>query len=139
MSVAFRTACNLEAQEQLIADAIASGVRVTVLPEYTPKPRPAHTVKSWKVMDLPKPKPKKPIIDNVQSNHVSKERRKQLLTHLKRVGVLTPAQIREKFGYANPGKTIGRINDDHNRLIISTERVALPNQKRKAIFYRYAG
>lgn len=135
-----RPTCNLQAQEQLIADAIAGGVRVTVLPEYTPKPRPAHTVKSWRVMGLPKPKPANQTVDKLKCNHANSLRRLELLKYLKRVGVMTSCQIRDKFGYANPGKAIERINNQHDRPII-----AIKKSWRKAannhpiVFYQYIG
>lgn len=133
-----RPTCNLQAQEQLISDAIASGVPITILPDYTPKPRPAHSVKSWKVMNLPKPK-KPPTATKPGESHTNKERRNRLLKCLERVGIMTPEQITEKFGYAKPEKAVSKINSEHDRLIIRTKKVAVTGKRRKAVYFCYAG
>ncbi|WII94681.1 hypothetical protein LU276_06535 [Moraxella haemolytica] len=134
-----RPTCNLQAQEQLISDAIASGVPITILPDYTPKPRPAHSVKSWKVMDLPKPKLIKKTTEKSKCHHASKTRRQELLKYLKTVHIMTAIQVRDKFGYANPGKVIARINSQHDRPIIAIERFGRAANNHPAILYRYIG
>ena len=102
---------------------IAKGGKVTVLPDYEPKPRPEHGVKDHKTMGLPKPKAKPSCTDGRLS---SKQfvRHKQWVDYLKKGHLMSVGDVSTKFNFTQPIRTAEVINKRAGRTVIKQVNAA---------------
>ena len=113
---------------------IAKGGKITVLPDYEPKPRPLHSVKDHKTMGLPKPKAKPSCTDD---RVFSKQfvRHKQWVDYLKKGHLMSVGDVSTKFNFTQPIRTAEVINRRAGRTVI--KRVNAVHMGRTTTLFKY--
>lgn len=111
---------------------IAKGGKITVLPDYEPKPRPEHTVR---IRSSKRESNLSPRAGGLSGQQAARHR--QWVDHLKLGHQMTVSEVRQKFKFTQPIRTAEVINKRANRTVI--KRVNAVKLGRTTTLFKYNG